>query len=475
MVLALLTVARGEYSKPSLCDKCQCEDGIPFTVDCMEANFREVPLNETDEYAFEWVLHLRKNPIKTIPTLPVDQPNLVKISFYETEVSTIADSAFAKLSALASLDLASTKLTKTSFTRDAFKGPASSTDHHTPLKQLQELDISNNDIQELPRYAFTHLTQLRRLVVSGNRLWLNRDTITAFTDLRALTVLDMAACNLTRVPDQFLTEMRHLEELNLDDNELRDVPDEISHATSLKHLSLNGNPILVISPTLHSRFRGPKSLRTLSLSFMPVLKKVTKEAFVGLDNLEVLRLSNNPRLTYIDKDAFVWAPEAISKLKEVYLQNNALTTLDQHMLDWGAVDVVDIQHNPWQCDCLNRWFAEGLVQGILAYHPKYAKSIMCGSPSGLIGVNLKSLILEEYKFPCLEDLPDPDVQAYGGGAVVTIIVGVALIVAATLVCSYVTYRRNLENSFNNDRVQYIRARLDNDLEVIKEDDQESTA
>jgi len=473
-VAALLAMASARFDSPFLCDECDCREGMPYTVDCMTRGFTEVPLTspETDEYPFSWVLHLRGSRIANVPVL-AKREQLIKISFLETDVSTIADSAFAELTNLQSLDLAKTKLTEDSFTVDAFKGPADSKDRKAPLRSLEILDISHNAIERLPTYAFEHLGKLKVLRFTDTLLHdLDRDTITAFASLDALESLDLSRNSLTRIPSQFLAEFRNLEELNLSGNLMETVPEELSHSKTLQYINLDHNPIMTISPTEDSSFRGPASLESLSISHMPYLKVVAKEAFVGLENLRSLQMVNNPRLEYIDKRAFLFRDADRQRLSEVYLRGNALRTLHETLLPWTSISKVDIQHNPWACDCHIAWWAEGFYSNIVDFTPQLAKSIVCESPPAKLGVSVGTLIDEDDEFPCPKDLvPEDGSKLYGSLVLVTIFLGIITMVTATGIFSFLLYIRAKERHYTERRVQYIKARMDNDLEAIPEVDE----
>jgi len=471
LLLAATGAAVGEVTmlRPSLCaapQQCGCIEGVPLVVDCMERSLQEMPLTASEDYAFQWVLFLRGNPISHVPRL-LRQDTLIKLSFKNTLVSSIEDSAFAELPKLKSLDFSQCKLTKASFTRDAFKGGNEIEDRHAPLPALEELDISFNTIESLEEEAFTHFTHLKSLVFTDNPIHdFTRTTIKTFTYLQNLTKLDLSRNKLTRLPNQFLAEMRNLEEFILDGNNFETVPQELSHSKSLRKISLDGNPILVVSAARSSALSALPSLEELSLSHMPYLRGVGPEGLSGLDGLLTLRMTDNPHMTYIDKLAFLTrASETAASLRELYLQNNRLTTLDKRTLNFDELTELNLEHNPWLCDCRLQWLTESM--GYMVDSPSESQAVVCAAPENKLGVSVAALVRSGYEWPCvaLGDVDPPYAPASGGLVVATIFLGVLLIGASTLICTYVLYQRSKDHLLSSRTVHYRRA-ADSDAEGI---------
>ena len=82
------------------------------------------------------------------------------------------------------------------------------------LPHLQELDLSYNDLEQLPE-EIRLLTNLRRLNLFGNR------------------VSQTALINISRLPQ--------LQELDLSYNGLKQLPEEIRLLTNLRRFNLYGN------------------------------------------------------------------------------------------------------------------------------------------------------------------------------------------------------------------------------------------
>jgi len=264
-----------------------------------------------------------------------------------------------------------------------------------------------------------------------------------------------------------------LVDLRLTGNKMMTVPEELSHSKSLRYINLDKNPIMTIAASQSSNFVGPASLEELSMVHMPYLAVVGRHAFVGLDNLMVLNLSNS-KIEYIAPDAFVFRNDNRQpRLMEIDLHGNHLGSLSDDTLPWESLETVNLQRNPWACDCHIKWMKNGLLQNIQDFRPKMAQDLICASPKAQLGINLMKLSEDEsYDWPCPEDMPpEVDSRVYGSMVVVILFLGVLVIVVVSSIFSYFLYLKAKENHMTSRRVQYVRARLDNDLDAIPEVDE----
>lgn len=92
--------------------------------------------------------------------------------------------------------------------------------------------------------------------------------------------------------------MTKLKELNLQENNLKTIPEAISSlGSSLSILNLGGNPIENIGK---NSFLGLNLLKQLNISGMNELKSIEIGSFSSLQKLEVLMCRNNPLLVNFD-------------------------------------------------------------------------------------------------------------------------------------------------------------------------------
>jgi hypothetical protein len=102
--------------------------------------------------------------------------------------------------------------------------------------------------------------------------------------------LDLSACDLTIFPSMVLAHMPYLEEVNLSNNRIQELPPNGFPAQSkLKTLKLNYNQITAVPKGSLSHL---SSLTTLHLDYNKI-KQIDKEGFAPLKELEVLYLGFN--------------------------------------------------------------------------------------------------------------------------------------------------------------------------------------
>jgi Leucine-rich repeat (LRR) protein len=134
----------------------------------------------------------------------------------------------------------------------------------TKLKNLENLDLSKNQIRTLPK-SFLKLTKLKKLDLHSNQL-------------RAL-------------PESFGTSLSNLEQLDLRNNDIKILPNTIIKLSKLNYLSLSGNRRL---NTLPESFEQLSNLEQLNLSSTNIENIDT--LVLKLSNLKLLRIDDKPEL-----------------------------------------------------------------------------------------------------------------------------------------------------------------------------------
>uniref|UniRef100_A0A667WWS0 Leucine-rich repeat protein SHOC-2 n=1 Tax=Myripristis murdjan TaxID=586833 RepID=A0A667WWS0_9TELE len=106
------------------------------------------------------------------------------------------------------------------------------------LLQLTHIDLRNNQLSDLPS-GLENLTKLRSVILSYNRFKSFPDVLYQIVSLE--TVL-LANNQVGSVDPGSLKRMVHLSTLDLSNNDLLNIPPELGLCTSLRCLSLEGNP-----------------------------------------------------------------------------------------------------------------------------------------------------------------------------------------------------------------------------------------
>lgn len=174
----------------------------------------------------------------------------------------------------------------------------------------QVLDMSGNNLQQLPRETFIRL------------------------DLLNLQKLFLRNCKLGQIDEEAFKGLTNLVELDLSHNLLTAIPSStFEHITSLRDLTLSKNPIQKIEP---GAFQTVPGLVKLDMSHCDLLT-IAPQAFEGLELLHSLKLNGN-------------------KLSE--LRPRTVETLSR-------LHGVELHDNPWMCDCRLRaakiWLAENNI------------------------------------------------------------------------------------------------------------------
>ncbi|CAL4064553.1 unnamed protein product, partial [Meganyctiphanes norvegica] len=438
---------RKHSNKTNICMQCMCLTLQPYTVDCMNARYEELP-PLTMNITYPWKLQLTHNKIRHIPQFPLLH-NLIKLDLGRNGIKNIDEAAFANLYDLKGLVLAYNNLSAEILETHVFKG----TNMLQPLG-LEELDLSYNNLHSLEGHTLQYLPNLTKLHINNNPIHdIPYDMATAINTLENLEELDLSQCNLDRLPYHFLTDLRKLRKLTLAGNKLSIVPAEVNYAHSLTYLNLNGNPITTIMKGDFSE--ALRNVQELELSGMPVLRSVGPEAFSSLDHLAVLKMCDNPKLRSINMYAFTFF-DLNRQLQEIYLQSNALTTLAEDMLPWTTLKVVDLQNNPWSCDCKLRWLAEDLIPLIERTNPSKTLSLICAEPDTDRGHKLTNIVGKPNAFSC--DPPYiPKYTIYSPVAIAIIAVGITLMITSAIIFAYTLYRRTKVKSLLGETVRYRRA------------------
>ncbi|KAM6942886.1 leucine-rich repeat-containing G-protein coupled receptor 4 isoform 1-T1 [Xenentodon cancila] len=204
------------------------------------------------------------------------------------------------------------------------------------------LDLSMNNITELPAYVFKNFPYLEELRLAGNDLtFIHPDALSglhqlkvlmlqnnqlksvpsaALKNLHSLQSLRLDANHVTTVPANSFEGLQQLRHLWLDDNHLTEVPiASLRHQSNLQALTLALNRILYIPD---NAFANLTSLVVLHLHNNRI-KEIGDNAFAGLVNLETLDLNFNNLMV------FPKAIEALPKLKELGFHSNDIASIPE--------------------------------------------------------------------------------------------------------------------------------------------------
>lgn len=267
------------------------------------------------------------------------------------------------------------------------------------LTALETLDLSNNRLAEIAKYAFDYMTELQYLNLSGNLKLGNGlpSEIISQQSYTKLKVVDLRKTGLQRLPSKMLSSMRSIEMIYLSDNMITELNDRsFMNFPNLTLIDLSNNKIAVIKP--HA-FINVMSIRQLYLAHNRLVS-YTGETFNTGTGLEILDLTDN-RLTYISPTSFRIHP----RLAHLKLADNRLTFFPATELITGLqyLNNLDLSGNKLTTvdeldfSRLSRLrqisFARNSLENIgdLAFHNSTQLQILDISSNKLIRLNERSL------------------------------------------------------------------------------------
>nr|CAH7729695.1 unnamed protein product [Callosobruchus chinensis] len=275
------------------------------------------------------------------------------------------------------------------------------------LSNLKELRLDYNKIHILNPNITEHVIDIEILDLSNNPLDLsNKATLLAISTLSNLKELYLQYTYTKTLPDNILHTLMHLQVLDLSGNPISEMPKTLSQAKNLTKLYMNNTGF--VNLTEETGFPLLPKLKELHLCRNQHLQRLEKHSLSGLIQLATLKLSDNIDLVSIDAMAIakamnhsggaVWPP-----LKELYLGNNKLSYLESDLLArWDNLLHLDINDNPWTCECENQWLIEELMPIYIKINPENAKKIKCAAPIEMKNKRFLELFTKKSHMRCLD-------------------------------------------------------------------------
>jgi hypothetical protein len=155
----------------------------------------------------------------------------------------------------------------------------------------------------------------------------------------------------------------------------------------------------------------------------------------------------------------------------MYLNDNGIHVLHQAMAAWEYVDKLNIQNNPFRCDCNIQWMVETLVPEIQSAKREFVLDVTCREPASMRGTSLVMLSLEHEEFlKCPSgslsvgldaDVNLPTYQFQAAGVVILAIGVVLIVIGLSILTVLVVKRRAIAHALMvHHQIRYERAEQD---------------
>ncbi|XP_058807899.1 leucine-rich repeat and immunoglobulin-like domain-containing nogo receptor-interacting protein 3 isoform X2 [Phymastichus coffea] len=385
-------------------ERCECDQNGAW-LDCRE---REPPA--LSPRLSRLSLRRVRAPAATLSAAALAAaPQLRQLSWRESDLEQLQAHSLGALRQLELLDLGDNRLRR--LPAEAFR-PA--------LGRLRSLNLTGNLLGVLPRSALQGMDGLQELLLADNRLEvlafqafeaarglrrldLSRNLLVSLPDHsfrpnRALRELRLSGNRLSRLPPQLFSALGELRELELADNDIELLPRGLfAELGRLERLGLAGNPIAGLAA--HS-LAGLGALRWLDLS-RTGLAQLPPGLWAATPRLHSLMLSDT-RIEALRDGALRHLGELRSlemddgplrevgphiledtpRLRRLSLRRSQLSFLPPSLAGLRELAQLDLEGNPWACDCRMFWFVRWAEEH--AHRAAFGSGLRCGHEADMV-------------------------------------------------------------------------------------------
>ncbi|KAF9422705.1 hypothetical protein HW555_001699 [Spodoptera exigua] len=255
------------------------------------------------------------------------------------------------------------------------------------VKKLEYLNLANNRFTTFTKLMFHRLSNLNEIILDNNNLGpvLRNSNLfdrSGFGLTDKIKTLSISGINLNKVPDNFFVDAYDLRKLIISKNNISQI---FEIPFTLEYLDLSDNPITEI---FGEDFTDLVALKVLKLNNLQI-QSVPESAFQHLPALKTLELERNRNLTSFSKLAFgreVLIDADNFGLERLSLKGSRLSQLDEDLLTpFGVLTELDLQGNPWKCDCQIVWLKQLQIPEELNDH------LRCATPRNLFNARIFDL------------------------------------------------------------------------------------
>lgn len=270
-------------------------------------------------------LKLSQNKITNIGNAPLSLPQLRRLDLSHNNIVDIPRNAFSEVESLIYLNVS----------HNHHLGPLPINLIH-PLNKLQVFDASNSGLKVIQTELFVNSPNLKAIYLRSNKI--QELTDNTFANLRNLTMVDLAFNNIMSIRPGTFVNVMNIRSLNLKGNQLSAFKGEFFNTgTGLEELDISDNQLSYLFP---SSFRIHPRLKKLMASknkfnFFPA------DLIQTMNFLEIVDLSHN-QLKNIEELDFARLP----RLRELFLNKNNLEAISEMAFHNSTqLQVLDLSNN----------------------------------------------------------------------------------------------------------------------------------
>ena len=198
------------------------------------------------------------------------------------------------------------------------------------LNKLQELDVSNNHITDLP--VDWHSTRIKVLNMADNSLG-RGSTLHVVSNLPSLQTLDLSGNSLDTFPTA-IQDLKYLRNLNISSNSLDEFPESMQTIQTLETFTASSCGLRKV-PSFLLKLRKIKEIKLDGNG----IKEIPNDWSSRL--LLELNLANNKEL-HISSDTL----SGIGRLEQLILSSCGLTEIPALVLHMPVLSILDLANNP---------------------------------------------------------------------------------------------------------------------------------
>ncbi|CAH1642885.1 unnamed protein product [Spodoptera littoralis] len=274
------------------------------------------------------VIEIIDTPIRTIDQYAFAGVNrtLQELYMTNTNIEEFPKDAFMILGNLSVLSIDGHKMTKLG--KDIFVGSEAA-------GKLERLHLTNGLIADMPPETFQVLKKLKKLDLHGNKLaTLKRNQ---FKGLRDTEVLDLSYNSITKLDGSHIGDLTKLGWCNASHNQIGEIPRGMfARNTVIKVVHLDNNKIKKLDT---NSFRGMRFLRRLYLQDNQI-SDVGRGTFSAVTRIGTIDLARN-KITKIDFQMF----QQVKYAEMINMAENNITIIENQAFTDLYQATVNISHN----------------------------------------------------------------------------------------------------------------------------------